>query len=165
VIPSQSRFCLALCLSFIFLLSALSSPSNFLRLAVLPTSYARVRLDHHILLAKTTDTASQSPILDSVFYGANVSDILTRFTHPILDILAWLAYRVNHIRFPLLRRRVVVALLSKRHATSMGTGVRIREHYQRVHPDHLRLRSTLVRSHSNVLIHIALAHIPSPVLN
>jgi len=29
-------------------------------------------------------------------YGANISDILTRFTHPILDIIGWLSYGVIH---------------------------------------------------------------------
>ncbi|EEB89410.1 hypothetical protein MPER_12493, partial [Moniliophthora perniciosa FA553] len=32
------------------------------------------------------------PTLEFVPYGANISDILTRYTHPILDILAWLPY-------------------------------------------------------------------------
>ncbi|KZT00112.1 PAP2-domain-containing protein [Laetiporus sulphureus 93-53] len=40
------------------------------------------------------------PTLESVFYGANISDILTRFTHPVLDILAWLPYGVIHFIFP-----------------------------------------------------------------
>ncbi|TFK38489.1 hypothetical protein BDQ12DRAFT_113539 [Crucibulum laeve] len=40
------------------------------------------------------------PTLESVLYGANISDILTRFTHPILDILAWLPYGVIHFIFP-----------------------------------------------------------------
>jgi membrane-associated phospholipid phosphatase len=29
-------------------------------------------------------------------YGANISDILTRFTHPILDVIGWLSYGVIH---------------------------------------------------------------------
>ncbi|PCH34641.1 PAP2-domain-containing protein [Wolfiporia cocos MD-104 SS10] len=40
------------------------------------------------------------PTLESVLYGANISDILTRFTHPILDILAWLPYGLIHFIFP-----------------------------------------------------------------
>ena len=40
------------------------------------------------------------PTLESVLYGANISDILTRFTHPILDILAWLPYGVIHFTLP-----------------------------------------------------------------
>lgn len=40
------------------------------------------------------------PTLESVLYGANVSDILTRFTHPILDILAWVPYGVGHYVVP-----------------------------------------------------------------
>ncbi|CCM00220.1 uncharacterized protein FIBRA_02248 [Fibroporia radiculosa] len=40
------------------------------------------------------------PTLESVLYGANISDILTRFTHPVLDILAWLPYGVIHFTFP-----------------------------------------------------------------
>ncbi|KAH7922430.1 PAP2-domain-containing protein [Leucogyrophana mollusca] len=41
------------------------------------------------------------PTLESVLYGANISDILTRFTHPILDIAAWIPYGVGHYTFPL----------------------------------------------------------------
>ena len=40
------------------------------------------------------------PTLESVLYGANISDILTRFTHPVLDIIAWLPYGVIHFIFP-----------------------------------------------------------------
>lgn len=41
------------------------------------------------------------PTLETVLYGANISDILTRFTHPILDLLAWLPYGVIHYTFPI----------------------------------------------------------------
>ncbi|EIW77957.1 PAP2-domain-containing protein [Coniophora puteana RWD-64-598 SS2] len=41
------------------------------------------------------------PTLESVLYGANISDILTRFTHPVLDVLAWIPYGVVHYTFPL----------------------------------------------------------------
>ncbi|KAA1470883.1 PAP2-domain-containing protein [Dentipellis sp. KUC8613] len=40
------------------------------------------------------------PTLESVLYGANVSDILTRFTHPVLDVIAWIPYGVGHFTFP-----------------------------------------------------------------
>lgn len=40
------------------------------------------------------------PALESVLYGANISDLLTRFTHPILDVVAWLPYGVIHFTFP-----------------------------------------------------------------
>ncbi|KAL1411384.1 Ribonucleases P/MRP protein subunit pop1 [Vanrija albida] len=46
------------------------------------------------------------PALESVMYGANISDLQTRYTHPLLDILAWLPYGVLHFMLP-----VVVALL------------------------------------------------------
>lgn len=46
------------------------------------------------------------PTLESVLYGTNVSDILTRFTHPILDLIAWLPYGVLHYTLP-----IVVALV------------------------------------------------------
>ncbi|KAH7886775.1 PAP2-domain-containing protein [Phlebopus sp. FC_14] len=42
------------------------------------------------------------PTLESVLYGANISDILTRFTHPILDLIAWLPYGVIHYTYPLI---------------------------------------------------------------
>ena len=45
------------------------------------------------------------PTLESVLYGGNISDILTRYTHPILDIMAWLSYGVLHFTLP-----VVVAI-------------------------------------------------------
>ncbi|KAH6901501.1 inositolphosphorylceramide synthase [Coprinopsis sp. MPI-PUGE-AT-0042] len=47
------------------------------------------------------------PTLESVFYGANISDILTRFTHPLLDIIAWIPYGVGHFTVPF----VVAALV------------------------------------------------------
>jgi len=40
------------------------------------------------------------PTLESVLYGANISDLLTRFTHPILDILAWVPYGIGHFAIP-----------------------------------------------------------------
>ena len=40
------------------------------------------------------------PTLESVLYGANISDLLTRFTHPALDILAWLPYGILHFALP-----------------------------------------------------------------
>jgi inositol phosphorylceramide synthase catalytic subunit len=40
------------------------------------------------------------PTLESVLYGANISDILTRFTHPLLDVAAWLPYGVLHFVLP-----------------------------------------------------------------
>ncbi|KAJ3476722.1 hypothetical protein NLI96_g10971 [Meripilus lineatus] len=40
------------------------------------------------------------PTLESVLYGANISDILTRTTHPLLDIIAWIPYGVVHYTFP-----------------------------------------------------------------
>lgn len=45
-------------------------------------------------------SVSLLPTLESVLYGANISDILTRFTHPVLDIIAWLPYGVGHFIFP-----------------------------------------------------------------
>jgi hypothetical protein len=42
------------------------------------------------------------PTLESVLYGANISDILTRFTHPVLDIMAWLPYGVLHFSLPVI---------------------------------------------------------------
>ncbi|ETW76678.1 hypothetical protein HETIRDRAFT_460872 [Heterobasidion irregulare TC 32-1] len=45
-------------------------------------------------------SVSVLPTLESVLYGANISDILTRFTHPVLDVLAWLPYGVIHFTFP-----------------------------------------------------------------
>lgn len=46
------------------------------------------------------------PALESVMYGANISDLQTRFTHPLLDILAWLPYGVLHFTLP-----VVIAIV------------------------------------------------------
>lgn len=40
------------------------------------------------------------PTLESVLYGANISDILTRFTHPILDVMAWIPYGIAHYTVP-----------------------------------------------------------------
>ncbi|KAL7423262.1 Phosphatidylinositol:ceramide phosphoinositol transferase (IPC synthase) [Cryptotrichosporon argae] len=40
------------------------------------------------------------PALESVLYGANISDLQTRFTHPLLDVLAWLPYGLLHFTVP-----------------------------------------------------------------
>lgn len=40
------------------------------------------------------------PTLESVLYGGNISDFLTRYTHPILDVVAWLSYGVLHFVLP-----------------------------------------------------------------
>lgn len=40
------------------------------------------------------------PTLESVLYGANISDLLTRWTNPVLDVLAWLPYGVIHFVAP-----------------------------------------------------------------
>ncbi|KAF8742565.1 hypothetical protein AX14_003599 [Amanita brunnescens Koide BX004] len=45
-------------------------------------------------------SVSLLPTLESVLYGANISDILTRFTHPVLDIIAWIPYGVGHFTVP-----------------------------------------------------------------
>lgn len=45
-------------------------------------------------------SVSLLPTLESVLYGANISDILTRYTHPVLDIIAWLPYGVLHFTLP-----------------------------------------------------------------
>ncbi|EPQ28929.1 uncharacterized protein PFL1_03729 [Pseudozyma flocculosa PF-1] len=40
------------------------------------------------------------PTLETIWYGANISDILTQFGHPVLDILAWIPYGVIHFVAP-----------------------------------------------------------------
>lgn len=40
------------------------------------------------------------PTLETIWYGANISDILTRFGHPVLDVLAWIPYGVVHFVAP-----------------------------------------------------------------
>ncbi len=40
------------------------------------------------------------PTLESIWYGASISDILTRFGHPALDIFAWIPYGVVHFAGP-----------------------------------------------------------------
>ncbi|KAJ7577992.1 PAP2-domain-containing protein [Mycena floridula] len=45
-------------------------------------------------------SVSLLPTLESVLYGANISDILTRWTHPVFDIMAWMPYGVGHFIIP-----------------------------------------------------------------
>ena len=49
---------------------------------------------------RPTISVSLLPTLETVLYGANISDILTRFTHPILDLIAWLPYGLFHFVLP-----------------------------------------------------------------
>ncbi|KAG0165671.1 Aureobasidin resistance protein Aur1 [Apophysomyces sp. BC1034] len=40
------------------------------------------------------------PTLERILYGASLSEIISRHTHPVLDILAWIPYGVMHFSFP-----------------------------------------------------------------
>ncbi|KAI8969656.1 hypothetical protein BDB01DRAFT_845431 [Pilobolus umbonatus] len=40
------------------------------------------------------------PTLERILYGANLSEIISKHTHPVLDILAWIPYGVVHFSFP-----------------------------------------------------------------
>lgn len=40
------------------------------------------------------------PALENVLYGANLSNILSAHTHPILDLLAWFPYGLGHFGAP-----------------------------------------------------------------
>lgn len=42
------------------------------------------------------------PTLERILYGANLSEVISKHTHPLLDILAWLPYGVLHFSFPFL---------------------------------------------------------------
>jgi membrane-associated phospholipid phosphatase len=41
------------------------------------------------------------PALENVMYGANLSNILSAHTHPVLDIIAWVPYGLGHFTLPL----------------------------------------------------------------
>ncbi|KAG7195855.1 Aureobasidin resistance protein Aur1 [Scheffersomyces spartinae] len=47
------------------------------------------------------------PAFETVMYGDNLSSVLAAFTHPVLDILAWLPYGIIHFSVPF----VVAALI------------------------------------------------------
>jgi inositol phosphorylceramide synthase catalytic subunit len=49
---------------------------------------------------RPTIYVSLLPTLESVLFGANISDLLTRYTHPVLDVIAWLPYGVGHFTIP-----------------------------------------------------------------
>ncbi|KAJ9148504.1 Inositol phosphorylceramide synthase catalytic subunit aur1 [Pleurostoma richardsiae] len=40
------------------------------------------------------------PALENVMYGANLSNLLSEHTHPILDVLAWIPYGLGHFGLP-----------------------------------------------------------------
>lgn len=40
------------------------------------------------------------PALENVLYGANLSNILSAHTHPVLDIIAWIPYGLGHFGCP-----------------------------------------------------------------
>ncbi|GAN07347.1 conserved hypothetical protein [Mucor ambiguus] len=40
------------------------------------------------------------PTLERILYGANLSEIISKHTHPVLDILAWIPYGIVHFSFP-----------------------------------------------------------------
>lgn len=40
------------------------------------------------------------PALENILYGANLSNILSAHTHPVLDIIAWVPYGLGHFGLP-----------------------------------------------------------------
>ncbi|KAL1875953.1 hypothetical protein VTK73DRAFT_9664 [Phialemonium thermophilum] len=42
------------------------------------------------------------PALENVLYGANLSNILSAHTHPVLDLLAWIPYGLGHFGLPVI---------------------------------------------------------------
>ncbi|ORX35629.1 hypothetical protein BD324DRAFT_581607 [Kockovaella imperatae] len=46
------------------------------------------------------------PALESVLYGANISDLQTRYTNSFMDVMAWIPYGVLHFSLP-----IIVALI------------------------------------------------------
>lgn len=40
------------------------------------------------------------PTLERILYGNSLSDLISRHTHPVLDILAWIPYGVIHFSLP-----------------------------------------------------------------
>ena len=120
-------FCLVL---FIVNLSYISSPPPMIKLAIvliytlalfipltsqffLPATPIFTYLlqfwsaKYFALALKPHIWVSVLPTLESVLYGANISDILTRHTNPTLDILAWIPYGIMHFVAPF----VVAAVL------------------------------------------------------
>lgn len=47
------------------------------------------------------------PTLESILYGANISDLLTRNTNEFLDILAWIPYGVIHFVGPFVTAAII----------------------------------------------------------
>ncbi|TEB26425.1 inositolphosphorylceramide synthase [Coprinellus micaceus] len=81
IVPATSQFFVPATPIFMYLLSFYSS--RFVPASVRPAV-----------------SVSLLPTLESVLYGANISDILTRFTHPLLDLVAWVPYGVGHFTLP-----------------------------------------------------------------
>lgn len=40
------------------------------------------------------------PALEDILYGADLSNIISEYTHPILDVLAWFPYGIGHFGLP-----------------------------------------------------------------
>lgn len=72
--------------------------------AYLLTFYASRFIPEHL---RPPISVSTLPTLESTLYGANISDLLTRFTHPVLDIIAWVPYGVGHYILPFVVAAVV----------------------------------------------------------
>jgi len=64
---------------------------------------------------RPTISVTVLPTLETVLYGANISDVLTRFTHPALDVIAWLPYGVLHYSLPIVVT-IIIWLLAPRPA-------------------------------------------------
>ena len=75
-------------------LQHLALPPRHMRLYLAP------RLLHEpVYTLRSSPCCVVLPTLESVLYRANVSDILTRFAHPVLDIIARLLYGIIHYTY------------------------------------------------------------------
>ena len=99
------------------------------------------------------------PTLESVLYGANISDILTRYTHPALDILAWLPYGLLHFVVPFVIAAVLFVFApcvtstitakrssqdtQSRRGQTLGQDLWLHELDRRLDPNRLSLLTTL----------------------
>ncbi|CAO3584270.1 unnamed protein product [Absidia cylindrospora] len=75
----------------------------------IPTSYRPSHIFVNIL-----------PTLERILYGASLSEIISKHTHPVLDILAWLPYGVIHFSLPFILAFILFIFGPPRSANIFG---------------------------------------------
>ena len=85
------------------------------------------------------------PALENIFYGANLSNILSAHQHAVLDVMAWLQYGILHFGGPFIWAALMFLFGPPGNCACLCANIRISQYYWCSYPAAVSLFATLVR--------------------